>query len=167
MMWVMEQKKRFLVLFCLAGVLLAGCATREVTTGTGGTPGAVLIRKEWSLTGISHAGEFIALEPGHGTTASLFFRPDGKLEGTTGIGSFSGSWEIGGRTGKGAWKIRLNPGVGRREGKPNETALRFEQELLLALDAARALKTEKDSFLLLDSQGRTLLRYLYTGETIY
>lgn len=168
----MNQKKRALVLFFLGSLLFSACLTRQ-TGATGargpapGSPEAVLALRVWMLTGITHDGEFIPLEPGHGTTANLFFRPDGKLEGTTGIGSFSGSWAIRGSAGKRAWSVRLDPGSRRTGGKQNETALRFERELLLALAAARTLKTEKDSFLLLDAQGRILLRYLDTGEPGY
>lgn len=152
----------------VAALLLAGCASGPAIHLAGGDRTVVesaLADRTWLLVGFSRNGVLIPLEPGHGTDACLVLRADGKLEGSTGINAFSGTWKLGakrtgGRPDGASYAASISVGGMTRKAAPNGTAARFESDLLDYLARARTLKTEKDSFLLLDGQKEVLLRYL-------
>ncbi len=124
-----------------------------------------LAGKTWLLSGYDAGSVFVPLEPGHGSTAWILFLPDGKLNGTTGINTFSGSWKLGAGSGSGAGtSLAITVGGMTRMAAPNEIAAKFEQDLVRELGQVRRLKTGKDSILLADAQDKTLLQFIYRGE---
>jgi len=185
----MKLKKSPLALLFAALLLAAGLAGTLAGCGTPATgntktpekaaaapvkPGDTLhdrlAGKKWLLAGYDAGSLFVPLEPGHGSSAWILFLPDGRLNGTTGINTFSGSWKLG--TGSGAGTdpnrgtaVTITVGGMTRMAAPNEIAAKFEQDILRELGEARRLKTGKDSILLADAQDKTLLRFIYRGET--
>lgn len=124
------------------------------------TPGAGLVGPAWLLAGYDTGAFFVPLEPGHGTTARLVFTADGKLAGSTGFTAFEGTWKAGKTNADGYVPVTLTAALNGTSKAPNDTAAKFERDLLSCISSARLLKMEKDSFRLLDGQKRILLRYL-------
>lgn len=178
----MKMKKTLhtglLVALFLAGTLtgtLIGCITSSPGADkTPVKPGATLREriagKNWLLSGYDAGSVFVPLEPGHGSTAWILFEPDGRLHGTTGINTFSGSWKLGSSSGGGTdsnrgTTIAITVAGMTRMAAPNGIAAKFEQDIIRELGAARRLKTGKDSILLADGQDKTLLQFIYRGES--
>lgn len=134
-------------------------ATARGKTGAA-TPGAMLVGPAWLLAGYDTGAFFVPLEPGHGTTARVVFTADGKLSGTTGFTAFSGTWKTGKTDTDGYVPVTLTTALSGASKAPNDTAAKFERDLLSCFASSRLLKKEKDSFRLLDGQKRILLRYL-------
>ena len=124
---------------------------------------AWLTGKTWRLAGYSYAGQFIPLEPGHGTTARVTFNADGTLEGFTGSNAFGGSWRLGKESAASPRAFSATVSNLAKKAAPNETAARFEADLVRELAAARAIKREKDAFRLLDGHGDVLLRFIFSA----
>jgi len=168
----------FAALLLAAGLAcaLAGCGTPA--TGLAKTPEKAAVApvkpgdtlhdrlagKKWLLSGYDAGSVFVPLEPGHGSTAWILLHPDGKLNGTTGINTFSGSWKLGTDSNRGT-AVTITVGGMTRMVAPNEIAAKFEQDITRELGETRRLKTGKDSILLADAQDKTLLRFIYRGET--
>lgn len=164
-----QRAARSAILLTAIGAALfavAACATPPRGRGTPSTTQgaeAWLSGKTWRLAGYSYAGQFIPLEPGHGTTARVAFSADGSLAGFTGSNAFGGSWRLGKETAKDTRAFAATvSGLGKKAA-PNEIAARFEADLVRELAAARALKREKDAFALLDGHGGILLRFIFSA----
>jgi hypothetical protein len=136
----------------------AAIAERAKTSGP--APGSSLAGPAWLLAGYDTGSFFVPLEPGHGTTARLVFSANGKLAGTTGFTAFAGTWKAGKADAGGYVPVTMTADLIEKSRAPNDTAVKFERDLLACISSTRLLKQEKDSFRLLDGQKRILLRYL-------
>lgn len=162
--------KRFLAVAAavLGIILIAGCATsggKAKKAAPAGRPekgiASRLTGKTWLLAGYAPDGTFFPLEPEHGTTAMLILNPDGSLGGSTGWNEFSGSWTVRGKTAKGEYPTAIRIAKSSKDAPPNDIAARFDRDIQRLLGKAAALKEGQDSFVLLDSSGEIILRYIF------
>lgn len=159
-----------LLILATVGILLVvtACATPARGRGPSRTASdaeAWLTGKTWRLAGYSYAGQLIPLEPGHGTTARVAFNADGTLAGFTGSNAFGGSWRLGKESATGTRAFSATVSNLAKKAAPNETASRFEADLIRELTAARAIKREKDAIRLLDGHGGVLLRFIFSAAS--
>ncbi len=176
-MWDMSQKNAERVherpeaihatLLLIALVLsLSSCETaasgaaRKRTVSDSGK--AALSGKTWLLAGYAFANQYIPLEPGHGSTALVVFGADGTLSGSTGTNTFSGTWSLGKASAQGSRAFTATILRLTKKSAPNETAARFEADFIRELGSAKALKTGKDSFRLLDARNGILLSFIFS-----
>lgn len=163
---------------CLAvvGSLLGvtGCASLSDTTGaTVENAPTKSVRREdreiykklsgktWLLAGYRTRGQFIPLEPGHATTARIIFTVDGRIEGTTGINTFSGicTGTITGNAETASLKISVTDKT--KDEAPNEIAAQFEADLLHLFIEVRSIQMKQNSISLLNEKGDILLRFIF------
>lgn len=162
--------KRFLAVAAavLGIILITGCATsggKVKKAVPAGRPDKGIVSrltgKTWLLAGYAPDGAFLPLEPEHGTSAMLILNPDGSLEGSTGWNDFSGSWTVRGKTAKGEYPSAIRIGKTSRDEPPNDIAARFDRDVQRLLGKASSLKEGQNSFVLLDSAGEIILRYIF------
>jgi heat shock protein HslJ len=142
-------------------------AQKTVPASSNGTASFGIAGKTWLLCGYATKGQFIPLEPEHGTTARVVFQADGTFSGTTGINVFSGKWVTKGRFANGRQGIAITIAEIDKKPAPNDIAARFEQDILADLSRAAAAKKEKDALSFLDGRGNVLIRFLFrSGESL-
>lgn len=164
-----KANRLFLPLLAAVAFLLAGCASEGNTArghshATTQSDIAGLSGKTWLLAGYRAETQFIPLEPGQGSTARLVFGRDGSLSGSTGNNTFSGSWNLQGKNRAGTYAFKLTISGLTRIKAPNDTAARFEKDLISQLAAAKALKKGKDFIQLLDGRNEILVQFIYRAS---
>ncbi len=142
---------------------LPGCASQppraEQARSTAGS-GAPLVGTTWLLAGYTFQGQFIPLEPGHGSSALLVLREDGTLSGNTGTNVFSGTWKLGKARSPGTRALSMTITGVTKKASPNGIAARFEADFLREIEEARSVTQKKDSIQLLDGRDGILLRFI-------
>lgn len=120
-----------------------------------------LSNKTWLLAGYRTGEYFVPLVPGQGSTAWILFFENGTMQGTTGINTFSGAWSMKKTSKAGIYTISIDIKGLTKIAAPNETAAKFELDLIQQIEAASLLQTGKDSILLMNEQNETLVQCVY------
>ena len=151
----------FLITGCATGISGAGKPKAAQTKKPAQTVEEQLSNKTWLLSGYNAGTLFVPLEPGQGTTAWILFVSDGSLNGNTGINTFNGRWSMNKTAKQGIYRISIAIKGMTKMAAPNDTAAKFEQDLIRQFGASRLLKTGKDSIQLMNERNEILLQCLY------
>ncbi len=152
----------------LALVLLHACAGIQPANEKQDTDtlANALTGKLFVLAGYESKNGFVPIEPEHGGLAALYFENRNTINGHTGINRFSASWTINPhRRGK-VQEIRISPAGITKMGAPSQEVAEFERRFLELLDRSRQIETGRDSFILLDTNGKKLLHFIWRERVL-
>ncbi len=162
-----------LLAFCML-LVFTGCTSpikkssshSAVTDKSRTTIQSLLSEKKWLLAGYNTGTVYVPLEPDHGSTAWILFRSDGKLNGSTGMNTFTGAWSVKTTGTEGLYTFAVTIQNLTKKAPPNEIAAKFEKDIIRQFEAASRLKTRKDSILLLGGQNETLIECIYRESEV-
>ncbi|ULQ58805.1 META domain-containing protein [Brucepastera parasyntrophica] len=163
----MKYSRLLLLCFvCFPALVLSGCVLLP-SEKPDRTISDQISGKEWLLAGYSNGNIFIPLEADHGSRAVIEFNADGTLEGDTGINEFSGQWTVKARRTDGSAPVSISVGDITDPLVLNETASKFEQDMLRGLNSAVRMQTGTDSFTLLSDEDTILLYFIFRGDSLF
>jgi len=124
--------------------------------------------KKWLLSGYNTGAIFVPLEPGNGSTAWVLFQSNGTLSGNTGINDFSGTWTMDKSSTDNYLAIRIKILQVTKKAAPNETAAKFESDLLAQFDSSRQCLPGKDKINFVDANKKDALQFIYrSGDSLF
>lgn len=119
-----------------------------------------LSNKTWLLCGILFEGQFIPLEPGHGTNNVLLFYKDGAFESSTGINILEGEWSLKKPEGDESARINFDFTSVSNEAYPDEDATKFENTYINLFNEVEKIDAYGNQFTLYDGDGKTLMKFI-------
>jgi heat shock protein HslJ len=136
-----------LLLLLTAPVLVQAQTGRSLSTDQ-----RVLTGTDWRLVSLGPAGSETDVVTG--TTVTARFGEDGRIGGSTGCNTYSGSYEVRGDT------ISIGRLASTRRACLDQNANEQERRFLAALEAANRFRLSSDRLTILSDRGRTVLNFV-------
>ena len=135
------------LLLITAPVLVQAQTGRNLSTDQ-----RVLTGIDWRLVSLGPAGSETDVVPG--TTVTARFGEDGRVGGSTGCNTYSGSYEVRGDT------ISVGRLASTRRACLDQNANEQERSFLAALEAANRFRLSSDRLTIFSDRGRTVLNFV-------